>query len=98
MRSSDWSSDVCSSDLSFERYPREEAWTWEHMALLRARAGYGSDAARAAVDRIVAEVLASPRAGAAVATGDSKGVVSGKGVEVRVELGWLASIKITTKV
>jgi len=53
---------------SFERYQREEAWTWEHMALLRARAVYGSDAARAAVDRIVAEVLASPRDGAAVAT------------------------------
>src|SRR3546814_10217521 len=27
---------------SFERYQREEAWTWEHMALLRARAVYGS--------------------------------------------------------
>src|SRR3546814_7890682 len=52
---------------SFERYQREEAWTWEHMALLRARAVYGTDTARAAVDRIVAEVLASPRAGEAVA-------------------------------
>ena len=26
---------------SFERYQREEAWTWEHMALLRARPVYG---------------------------------------------------------
>ena len=34
---------------SFERYQREEAWTWEHMALLRARAVYGSDRAKAAV-------------------------------------------------
>ncbi|WP_077146464.1 glutamine-synthetase adenylyltransferase, partial [Sphingopyxis sp. KK2] len=32
---------------SFDRYQREEAWTWEHMALLRARPVYGSDAARA---------------------------------------------------
>src|SRR3546814_18665256 len=56
MRISDWSSDVCSSDLidmrlrpsgnagpiatslaSFRRYYAEAAWTWEHLALTRAR-------------------------------------------------------------
>ena len=26
---------------TFERYQREQAWTWEHMALLRARPVYG---------------------------------------------------------
>lgn len=46
---------------SFERYQREEAWTWEHMALLRARPVYGSDTARAEVERIIAELLALPR-------------------------------------
>ena len=46
---------------SFERYQREEAWTWEHMALLRARPVYGSDKARAEVERIIAELLAMPR-------------------------------------
>ena len=46
---------------SFERYQREEAWTWEHMALLRARPVYGSDTARAEVERIVAALLATPR-------------------------------------
>lgn len=46
---------------SFERYQREEAWTWEHMALLRARPVYGSAKARADVDRIIAELLALPR-------------------------------------
>jgi glutamate-ammonia-ligase adenylyltransferase len=46
---------------SFERYQREEAWTWEHMALLRARPVYGSDQARAEVERIIAELLAVPR-------------------------------------
>jgi glutamate-ammonia-ligase adenylyltransferase len=46
---------------SFARYQREEAWTWEHMALTRARVVFGSDAARAAVDRAVAEVLAGER-------------------------------------
>jgi [glutamine synthetase] adenylyltransferase / [glutamine synthetase]-adenylyl-L-tyrosine phosphorylase len=42
---------------SFERYQREEAWTWEHMALLRARPVYGSDAAKAEVQRIIDELL-----------------------------------------
>ncbi|WP_227339961.1 bifunctional [glutamine synthetase] adenylyltransferase/[glutamine synthetase]-adenylyl-L-tyrosine phosphorylase [Sphingopyxis sp. P8] len=46
---------------SFERYQREEAWTWEHMALLRARPVYGSDEARTEVERIIREVLARPR-------------------------------------
>lgn len=46
---------------SFERYQREEAWTWEHMALLRARPVYGSDKARGEVDRIIAELLTIPR-------------------------------------
>jgi len=46
---------------SFERYQREEAWTWEHMALLRARPVYGSDAAKAEVQRIIDELLAIPR-------------------------------------
>lgn len=46
---------------SFERYQREEAWTWEHMALLRARPVYGSDDAKGAVQRIIDELLATPR-------------------------------------
>lgn len=52
---------------SFERYQREEAWTWEHMALLRARPVYGSDAARAEVDRIITDLLSPPRDRATVA-------------------------------
>ncbi|GAA4219524.1 bifunctional [glutamine synthetase] adenylyltransferase/[glutamine synthetase]-adenylyl-L-tyrosine phosphorylase [Sphingomonas endophytica] len=47
---------------SFARYQREEAWTWEHMALTRARAIYGSPAARGAVEAIVARVLGGERA------------------------------------
>lgn len=46
---------------SFERYQREEAWTWEHMALLRARPVYGSAEAKAEVQRIIDELLAIPR-------------------------------------
>jgi len=46
---------------SFERYQREEAWTWEHMALLRARPVYGSDHAKAEVHRIIDDLLGPQR-------------------------------------
>ncbi|MFE8583188.1 bifunctional [glutamine synthetase] adenylyltransferase/[glutamine synthetase]-adenylyl-L-tyrosine phosphorylase [Sphingomonas sp. NCPPB 2930] len=42
---------------SFARYQSEDAWTWEHMALTRARPIFGSAAARAHVAAIVADVL-----------------------------------------
>jgi len=43
---------------AFERYQRESAWTWEHMALTRARPVFGSPEARAAITAIVDRVLA----------------------------------------
>ena len=46
---------------AFERYQRESAWTWEHMALTRARPVYGSSAARAAVQSVIDAELARPR-------------------------------------
>lgn len=46
---------------SFARYQREDAWTWEHMALARARPVFGSAAAREAVAAIIASVLAGAR-------------------------------------
>lgn len=46
---------------SFERYQREQAWTWEHMALCRARVLLGSDDARAQLQAIIGRVLAAPR-------------------------------------
>jgi glutamate-ammonia-ligase adenylyltransferase len=46
---------------SFERYQKEQAWTWEHMALTRARPLYGSAEARGQLNAIVAEVLTAPR-------------------------------------
>lgn len=52
---------LCVSLYSFARYQREEAWTWEHMALTRARAIYGSDSAKAAAQKIIDEVLSAPR-------------------------------------
>ena len=45
----------------FARYCRESAWTWEHMALARARPVFGSPAARAAVAAVIAQVLGGDR-------------------------------------
>ena len=52
---------LCASVSSFAQYQRENAWTWEHMALTRARSVFGSAAARAEVDAIILDVLTSPR-------------------------------------
>ena len=41
----------------FERYQRDEAWTWEHMALCRARPIFGSDSARERASGIIDEIL-----------------------------------------
>jgi len=46
---------------AFERYQREEAWTWEHMALCRARPVFGSAEARQRASRIIDQVLVMPR-------------------------------------
>lgn len=45
----------------FAKYQREDAWTWEHMALTRARPVFGSREARAAVAEVIASVLTAPR-------------------------------------
>lgn len=46
---------------AFERYQREQAWTWEHMALCRARPVYGSPPAREKLSAIVQDALLQPR-------------------------------------
>ena len=45
---------------AFADYQRKEAWTWEHMALARARPVFGSAGARASLDALIAEVLNGP--------------------------------------
>jgi [glutamine synthetase] adenylyltransferase / [glutamine synthetase]-adenylyl-L-tyrosine phosphorylase len=52
---------LVASVASFARYQRESAWTWEHMALTRARVAYGSTAARTAVETVIQDVLTKPR-------------------------------------
>ena len=51
---------------SFARYQREDAWTWEHMALTRARVLVGSDAARQQVGDVVTSILRGERDGDAL--------------------------------
>jgi len=46
---------------SFAHYQRESAWTWEHMALTRARPVFGSEATRARVQAVIDDVLNRPR-------------------------------------
>lgn len=46
---------------TFARYQAEEAWTWEHMALTRARVVVGVPEDRIAVERAIAAVLERPR-------------------------------------
>jgi glutamate-ammonia-ligase adenylyltransferase len=45
----------------FARYQRESAWTWEHMALTRARPLFGSASARAETTAVIAAVLNGAR-------------------------------------
>ncbi len=51
---------------SFAKYQHEEAWTWEHMALCRARPLYGSASVRAKLSDIIHDVLEKERDPAAL--------------------------------
>jgi glutamate-ammonia-ligase adenylyltransferase len=62
---------------AFEQYQRTEAWTWEHMALCRARPVFGSPAVQSRAAGIIADVLRSPR--------DPKKVVA-DAVKMRAEM------------
>jgi glutamate-ammonia-ligase adenylyltransferase len=62
---------------AFERYQREEAWTWEHMALCRARAMFGSAEVRDRTTALIEDILNVRR--------DPKKVVS-DAVKMRAEI------------
>ena len=61
LRPSGRSGPVATSLEAFEGYQREEAWTWEHLALTRARVVSGSPAFAERVEKVIAAVLARPR-------------------------------------
>lgn len=46
---------------SFERYQASEAWTWEHMALTRARVVSGPEELRQRIEEAILRVLSAPR-------------------------------------
>jgi [glutamine synthetase] adenylyltransferase / [glutamine synthetase]-adenylyl-L-tyrosine phosphorylase len=46
---------------AFERYQHEEAWTWEHMALCRARPVFGSAEVRDRIAGVLDRILRTPR-------------------------------------
>jgi glutamate-ammonia-ligase adenylyltransferase len=57
---------------AFEQYQRNEAWTWEHMALCRARPVFGSNEVRARVAAMVDDILRMPRDRAKVVSDAAK--------------------------
>ncbi len=58
---------VASRLNSFAEYQDREAWTWEHMALTRARVISASPQFRGRIEAIIREVLTRPRAAASIA-------------------------------
>lgn len=70
---------------TFARYQREEAWTWEHQALLRARPVAGDDSLAGQFAELRREVLCRPRTTAVLG-----GEVADMRARMRRELGRLA--------
>src|SRR3546814_19635978 len=96
MRISDWSSDVCSSDLPDEVLDAERFGVGLHpvgdfpaQVEGRSLGGHADGVAEGAVAGAAQGVLG----GLARARGDRKSVVSGKSVSVRVDLGGRRIIK-----
>lgn len=88
---------------SFARYQHESAWTWEHMALARARPLYGPAAGRAELQRIIREVLTIPRESAKLREdvlhmrGEMARHKPGKGaLDVKLTRGGLVDVEFIT--
>jgi glutamate-ammonia-ligase adenylyltransferase len=61
LRPSGRSGPVATQIDGFKHYQEHEAWTWEHMALTRARVVSGTPHFSARVDAVIREVLCRPR-------------------------------------
>ncbi|AXF62018.1 bifunctional [glutamate--ammonia ligase]-adenylyl-L-tyrosine phosphorylase/[glutamate--ammonia-ligase] adenylyltransferase [Leclercia sp. W6] len=59
---------LVSSTESFAEYQKNEAWTWEHQALVRARVVYGDPQLKAQFDTIRRDVLTAMREGPTLQT------------------------------
>ncbi|EJW10187.1 Glutamate-ammonia-ligase adenylyltransferase [Rhodovulum sp. PH10] len=84
---------VATSLAAFRDYQRTEAWTWEHMALTRARVVSASPEFAAAVDGAIRAVLAVPRDRERIA-GDvvemRRAIAAEKGDDKRWDLKYVA--------
>src|SRR3546814_11068171 len=101
MRISDWSSDVCSSDLPDAELPRELDQRVAHMLHQEHCLGCRLEAVSLSRKQCDSEPLFEPleqraHGGLAHAEKDRKRVVEGKGVSVRVDLGGRQVIKKKT--
>jgi glutamate-ammonia-ligase adenylyltransferase len=69
---------VASHIKSFAEYQDREAWTWEHMALTRARVISASPAFRGRIEKIMRDVLTRPRdrAGTAADVADMRRAIA----------------------
>ncbi|MEH6450216.1 MAG: bifunctional [glutamate--ammonia ligase]-adenylyl-L-tyrosine phosphorylase/[glutamate--ammonia-ligase] adenylyltransferase [Oleispira sp.] len=61
LRPSGASGMIATSLAGFEKYQRENAWTWEHQALVRARKVSGSDAVQKKYEQIREQILTITR-------------------------------------
>ncbi len=61
LRPSGRSGPLATQLASFAAYQRKDAWTWEHMALTRARVIAGPEALKARIEETIRSILMSPR-------------------------------------
>ena len=61
LRPSGNSGPIASALPSFKRYQEQEAWSWEHLALTRARVIAGAPDFTARIDAVLREILTLPR-------------------------------------
>ncbi|MGR3794903.1 [protein-PII] uridylyltransferase family protein [Vannielia sp. SX4] len=95
---------VATSLSAFAAYQREEAWTWEHLALTRARVICGSEALAAEVEAVRCEVLAAEKDRAKVLADvaemrarifEAKG--TGGGLEAKIGPGRMQDIELAAQ-
>jgi glutamate-ammonia-ligase adenylyltransferase len=93
LRPSGRSGPVATSIASFESYQHREAWTWEHLALTRARVVSGAPALAGRVEAVIRNVLCRTRDPRAVAADvvDMRGAIAAeKGDAARWDLKYAA--------
>lgn len=93
LRPSGRSGPVATQIDSFDHYQHNEAWTWEHMALTRARVISGSPAFVARIEQVISDVLRQPRDSEIIAADVvemRRAIATEKGEENRWDLKYAA--------